>query len=404
MRSALSRGLFLAVVLIVIALLTLWPQPGQPSLLLTTCLACGDHGLADFLLNVLLFVPFGAALGLLGERVPRATLWGALLSTAIEIAQLYIPGRDSSIGDVIANTTGTAIGAWLLTISVNWWFPGNASRRSQIAAGIAIALCFVTGFLLTPAFPDSRYYAQWTPNLGHLQWYRGRVRSATLDGVRLPAGPLRDSPRVRGLLAADSGFTLRVIGAAGPRPTGLAPFFAIYDDQRREILLLGPDRDDLVFRIRTRAAALRFDRPDLRLIDALHGVAPRDTLDITVRARAGRYDVRRNGAPPEQLGFTVGSGWGLFLYPESLPAWLKRQLGILWIAFLFLPAGFWCRTRVDTIGALAAAVAALLGAPMFTALVRTPPEQWVGAATGFLAGLALHVGISRTSDGARDGL
>src|SRR2546430_13460067 len=159
MRSALSRGLFLTGVLAVIAMATLRPLPGQPTMLLTTCIACGDHGVADFHLNVLLFVPLGAALGLVGKRVPRAALWGALLSIAIEVAQLYTPGRDSSIGDVIANTIGTAAGAMLLTASPGWWFPVHAGRRSHLAAAVAIALCFFTGVVLTPAFPEeSRYY------------------------------------------------------------------------------------------------------------------------------------------------------------------------------------------------------------------------------------------------------
>src|SRR4029077_6988777 len=74
------------------------------------CVACGDRGRADFLLNVILFLPLGCALRLAGARIRTAVLIGMFLSITIELTQAFIPGRDTSLGDVISNTTGTFLG------------------------------------------------------------------------------------------------------------------------------------------------------------------------------------------------------------------------------------------------------------------------------------------------------
>jgi hypothetical protein len=55
---------------------------------------------------------------------------------------------------------------------------------------------------------------------------------------------------------------------------------SVYDRLEREIFLLGPDRDDLVFRYRTRTAAARLSDPNLRVVGALGGVAPGAALAI----------------------------------------------------------------------------------------------------------------------------
>lgn len=70
-------------------------------------------GPADFLLNIVLFLPCGALLKLLGRRASMATAAGALLSLGIESAQMYLPTRYPSQLDVLANTLGAFAGAIL---------------------------------------------------------------------------------------------------------------------------------------------------------------------------------------------------------------------------------------------------------------------------------------------------
>jgi len=67
----------------------------------------------EILANVALFVPIGLLLAL---AWPRLRLWqtvlvGALMSVLIETVQGVMPSRFPTLSDVIANTTGTLIGA-----------------------------------------------------------------------------------------------------------------------------------------------------------------------------------------------------------------------------------------------------------------------------------------------------
>src|SRR3954463_8783585 len=99
----------IAASLVAIALLTLTPAP------LATrtphfCLICGSFGTVDAALNIALFVPLGVGLALIRSPAKWSLLGVCILSIAIELTQLAIPGRDSTIGDVVFNTLGGALG------------------------------------------------------------------------------------------------------------------------------------------------------------------------------------------------------------------------------------------------------------------------------------------------------
>lgn len=72
----------------------------------------------EILANVALFVPVGL---LLPFAWPRLRLWqvtlaGGLLSVVIESVQGLMPSRFPTVSDVIANTTGTFLGAVVATV------------------------------------------------------------------------------------------------------------------------------------------------------------------------------------------------------------------------------------------------------------------------------------------------
>jgi hypothetical protein len=350
------------------------------------CFVCGERGAADAVANLILFVPLGAALAGLDRRVRVALAAGALLSLFVEAVQIVLPGRDASLGDVVFNALGAALGAGLvgaarqtLTLSV------PAAAAASLAAAAAVPAVLVTGaWLLAPELPRGVYFGQWTPNLGHLAWYRGRVLAADLGGVPLPPRRLDDGDRVRQRLLA--GAELRVRGQAGPRTTRLGSLFSIYDSRRREIVLVGPDRDDLVLRVRRRAAGWGLDEPDLRLHGALRGTQSGDPL--RVRAQLGDRTVCLSVNDVARCGMRLplGRAWSLVQYPEVLPDVVKQLLDAAWWTGLLLPFGWLARRHPASYAGAAGVILSTVGLG-----VAGLPFPTVREALGGLAGLLLGV-------------
>lgn len=332
-------------------------------------------------------MPLGAAIALCGWRGPWALVAPALLTFSVETAQIWIPGRDASLGDLVFNTTGAAVGLAIVLSSAWWLRPGRGARRLLMLGALAGALGVfaATGMLLQQDLPRSTYWGQWTPQLGHLEWYRGRIVRATLGMVGVPDGELRNSDSVRALLMARA--PLAIHGVAGPPVPALGSLLSIADDRSREIMLLGPERDALVLRRRTRAAAWLLAQPNLRADGALRGVAEGESLDVVVRADGNGYCFVVNGRASCGLGFTLGRGWSLVSFPERMPSWFRVLLDDTWLAGLLVPLGFWLTGR--RIGGLAviAAFAGLWLVPGLTGLLPTSPGELAGAAVGIALGL-----------------
>jgi glycopeptide antibiotics resistance protein len=108
--------------LVVVALLVVpTSAPHEPRGYLTEYqLTLGRRVLADFAVNIAIFVPIGWGLHRGGRRLrvrPGARLLGAavaaaLFSAVMETVQFWLPGRYSSLVDVGANTLGAVLGAW----------------------------------------------------------------------------------------------------------------------------------------------------------------------------------------------------------------------------------------------------------------------------------------------------
>ncbi|QHC58389.1 VanZ family protein [Rathayibacter sp. VKM Ac-2760] len=115
----------------VIALITLTPAPypaGQPSSLVRRIIAViastpvtgwFTYEVAEFLANVLMFVPLGALLA--AQLPPRRRLLAAPIglgvSVLIETIQLLaLPSRVSDVRDLVSNGSGALLGALLVVV------------------------------------------------------------------------------------------------------------------------------------------------------------------------------------------------------------------------------------------------------------------------------------------------
>jgi len=103
----------------------------------------------NFILNLVAFVPFGLLFCVyfsssrqLKRGLAVTIFMGMLLSLSIEMLQAFIPTRDSGMTDVITNTSGTALGAWLyvwLTRENPRGKAGNATAARDKSRGIFVS-------------------------------------------------------------------------------------------------------------------------------------------------------------------------------------------------------------------------------------------------------------------------
>ncbi len=345
------------------------------------------------MLNLLLFVPLGWLLADTGRTGRRnAPFWsallaavaaGALLSLGIELIQLPIPGRDASLGDLAFNTLGAGLGA--LARSLAGLDRATPRGRTVLAAATAggAAAVLAGAWLLAPSLPRSEWWGQWTPDLGHLAEYRGRVLAVRVGDLAVGSGRMPDAAAVRARLGRRD--HLRVDLVAGPPPSGVASIFSIYDARRREILLLGADGADALLRFRTRGASARFDDPPLRFPRALAGLAPGDTVELGLAARAAPRSwgegacLSVGGREAVCSRWTPATAWDLLL---PIGGGVGRALALAWLAVLFLPAGaLAARGRGGSALAVGGvALASLALAPAFGAVGPARPDELAAVA------------------------
>ena len=382
-----SALIFLAAALVLVA--TLYPTQATTGGSNIVCLICGERGLADAIANVILFMPLGAAAALTGRSTLVCLALGAALSAGVELAQItLIPGRDASIGDLVFNTLGAAAGVAVIKTS-RWWLGYDrvrASRLSLFAAFVAVLVIAATGWFLVPQPSEGAYFVMWTPVLRHLDRYEAPVRSVIIGDLPAVPGRIGEPSQLRELVRA--GAPIRVGATAATRTTRQAAMFAIYDDLKREVVLIGPDRDDLVFRVRMRSASARLHQPDLRVVGGWRDLIPGSEIMVTARRSGRSYCVGFGPEPPCNNGFSAGTGWALLLHLDHMPAWLESALNVLWLAMLGFPVGFWARRRWESLCALFGFAAALVVLPPWVGLL-TPAYSLLGGIAGIGLGLVL---------------
>lgn len=96
------------------------------------------HSLLAWCIQFALLVPIGFAVPIAtGRTRPRARITlvaaAAVFSAAIEIAQQFIPGRESSVAEAVARPLGALVGVLLLALYDQWRLPAKERAGAQVS-------------------------------------------------------------------------------------------------------------------------------------------------------------------------------------------------------------------------------------------------------------------------------
>jgi len=351
-----------------------------------------DHeGLATAILNIALYLPWGGVIAVRTGSVRSGLLGGFVLSVVIEAVQLWIPGRHTSAVDVTANSLGAWIGALLIVHRDLWIAPIGGSTRVLALAwlGIAGTMLASAGPILNPGAPNTTLYSAWTPRIGSLEQYDGKVLAARIGDILLPEGgpiaPLLQAS-VRSHLQQPAAVEVTFI--AGSAPAALAPILRVAGPVGDEGLLVGVDGRDIVVRRRYIADDLKMARPDLRLRGVLSEAIPGDTVRLSLEREPGGVEVLTVNGQEGRIGFSPARGWSVFRYSSAWPDNFLVMLDFAWLTLLALPFGWWARgLPLFAIGSIALA-GTLLVLPRFAGNYPGTVLQALAivgiAATGYL--------------------
>ncbi|NJR69958.1 MAG: hypothetical protein HC771_15870 [Synechococcales cyanobacterium CRU_2_2] len=160
----------------------------------------GRTYLGDFTSNILLFMPLGWELWLMRSKATQAQVpplgLSLMLSATVEGLQLLLPGRTSSLTDVVANTLGGGLGALLSAGFATWPWPWLRSRRSQCQGlALLLTLWLLLGLGTTNQLNQSAQLSNWDPSysihLGqggrdHQPWFGELLEVAIADRALSP--------------------------------------------------------------------------------------------------------------------------------------------------------------------------------------------------------------------------
>jgi hypothetical protein len=421
-RSAVAGTALLALSLLAIGIITLSPA-AQSARLPFWCFRCGSRPAIDVLLNILMFVPVGAALALLRVRARWALATIVLLTAGIEVLQFaFIAGRFASARDIVANTIG-GVSGWYLALawrSIMWPSPRRGASFAVALTIAWIATQAFTAWAMTVVLPPGPWWAQIRlRDLGFPAVFRGDVVRLSLGITPIVySDQLEHTEPVREQLMAGAPMRVEVTGV-GPT-NGPAPILLLAtDDVLSEIAGIVQTHDDAFFRIRTRAAVFGLRNPGVRLTDAFPASSIRDTISITAERANGRYHIvaERAGQRRERtLAVSPSWAWALLVpIPHYSFGREVRWLTAVWLFGILGAIGYWSAharavgrdagaaeqpaLAVSRVPALSAPSIALIGIAVVIGLAPSPLafgvpvahwSEWVatiaGAATGALVG------------------
>ena len=377
-RSAVPGGrrslLPLALGTALIALATLTPAGTGEGLPPRWCVRCGSYWLTDAVSNVLLFVPFGAAVAARVGRGARmrgiavALACGALVSLAVELLQAAgLPGgRSPAVADLLANSLGAAMGGALVAL-----WPLLSGARDGVARRLlalwtlgVVMIGGLTAIALGPRGSEpTGGAARWLPSeLRHapgMPFFGGGLTGTFVDSARLDgtvwrrgfAGPIL-------LATTDRPTTLRalVVAHGADSLVGRVPLlFAHGRGEQEPVLMVAEHGTDAELWTTRRAWDWGLMGPSVTVPGVFRGRAEASAAALAFEASVTPDRLvlvsRRlaEGARPaaDSLILTPALGWMLaqsVVGPQDPGALV---VAALWIGMLAFGLGWWGRRSFD---------------------------------------------------------
>lgn len=347
--------------------------------------------LSDFLVNFLLYLPFGASVGRASRSPLLALACSLSLSVVVESAQLAIPFRFSNPFDVMANATGGITGALLWSISRRWraLTDREATWSCALLTGLLASGALLSNLLLLPAPPAGQYFIHAPPRIAGFAPLPGEILDVALDGARLNRNPVPNSLRVRDALAGD--FELRLRARLSARPARPSLLFMIgAEREQQSVLLLRIEGDDLILRYRARSNDINLEAVDFRADGLLQPLALKQDFEVVTRRHGHETCLALESRVFCEGDLSLGDTWALYL-PQ-----LERLLGrsplvsFLWIGAWSFAIGFLARPHWTSVVGIGLLVETLWATGQLGPL--QPLSNWgiLAALLGFATGLSIR--------------
>jgi VanZ family protein len=283
---------------------------------------------SDWLSNILLFIPLGFLLtGWIAVDRPRHALAvavlaipaaSAVLSAAIEFAQVYFPSRTISSRDVVAETIGGAIGgvAWL---AAGPWLTGLARAGAKGVGGRAV--------WLLPAYFLALILAHVMPldiTISPVELYH-KYKAGMIQPIPFASGGSGLAELSKRAVDEASGFL--VVGLLMGRAMGWRSW------NSRAVLVRGLGIAGSVEVLQLFVASRRFDATDV-VVGALAVLGGW----VAARATPGSPESRITGHARflclvGWLGLVVVSSWSPFDFGPDVRSWRTKTLAIAPLPF-----------------------------------------------------------------------
>ena len=384
---------------------TLTPIPGNAVSADFWCVTCGDLGSLDFAANVVMFMPLGLALALWTGRRWRTVAICMAVTMFIEAMQVrVVAGRDSSLGDLIANTLGGWIGAELALMwgTIVWPRPTVAKWLAVCWATVFALIGLLTSLGLRPAHVPTGLWVQWTPVRYSYEAFTGNLLTFDINGMNLVA-PF--PPSTLGLSRAIAGEPWRATATIDPAGLRKTRSLIVRVADESSILITVEQRgSDLSCHQKTRSADFRLRSPRVALPNVLRADRSSTGSD-TLRLICSRADhqliagvVDGTQSRSESARLSPSLGW-MLVSPFDLPAGSRfLWLGALWLVALGVPGGFWlaragnpskARQALPAAAIVLATIVTMSLAPRIAGTAPGAWWEWLASLGGVVVGATL---------------